>query len=211
MLGNLLIFSQYHLFSNISLATWYPIWLFVQRRVQANRKWKTKAPFYSPFVVESIVQFWFPSQRAHNAEWVSNVMTSSCRHHDSISTIPGDRNAEGNYGLYDQVEALRWVKDNIGVFGGDAHRVTIFGQSAGGASVSHLTLSPLTKNLFRRMIALSGSATSYFGHTEAQPQSTAQMAMTVLCPRLDSGRQLDCLRKRGPTVRQILTTSGLFT
>ena len=56
--GHLLILSQYQLFTNVSFATWYPIWLFVQRRVQANSKWNTKAPFYSPLVVESIVHPW---------------------------------------------------------------------------------------------------------------------------------------------------------
>ncbi|KAK7870484.1 hypothetical protein R5R35_000756 [Gryllus longicercus] len=66
--------------------------------------------------------------------------------------------APGNAGLKDQRMALLWVKENISVFGGDPNNITLFGQSAGGASVHFHVLSPLSKGLFRRAVVQSGSA-----------------------------------------------------
>lgn len=63
----------------------------------------------------------------------------------------------GNYGLKDQVAVLKWVQTNIKKFGGDPDLVTIFGQSAGAASVQYLMQAPKTKGLFHRAIAQSGS------------------------------------------------------
>lgn len=62
----------------------------------------------------------------------------------------------GNYGLYDQLTAIKWVKDNIASFGGDPENMTIMGQSAGAASVQLQCTSPMTDGLFQKAVMSSG-------------------------------------------------------
>ncbi|MBQ9959034.1 MAG: carboxylesterase family protein [Oscillospiraceae bacterium] len=66
----------------------------------------------------------------------------------------------GNYGLYDQLTALQWVKDNIAAFGGSSENITIMGQSAGAMSVQQLCLSPLCEGMFQRAVMSSGGGIS---------------------------------------------------
>ena len=74
-------------------------------------------------------------------------------------TRESKRHASGNYGLMDQIAALRWVRDNVATFGGDAGNVTIFGQSAGAVDVNVLMTSPIAAGLFHKVIAESGTVT----------------------------------------------------
>ncbi|CAG2114150.1 unnamed protein product [Medioppia subpectinata] len=78
-----------------------------------------------------------------------------------LGFLYGDReDAPGNVGFYDQLLALKWVRENIHLFGGDRNQITIFGESAGSWSVSAHILSPLSKGLFKRAIMQSGWSVS---------------------------------------------------
>lgn len=85
------------------------------------------------------------------------------------------KEAPGNMGLRDQVQALRWVQKNIMNFNGDPNNVTIFGISAGGASVEYLLLSPMAKGLFHKAIAQSGSSLLHW----AQNANVKELASTI--------------------------------
>ncbi|MCF8131477.1 MAG: carboxylesterase family protein [Deltaproteobacteria bacterium] len=66
----------------------------------------------------------------------------------------------GNYGLYDQLAALEWVRENVSAFGGDPDNITIFGNSSGACSVTLFQTAPITRGLFQRAISQSGTASS---------------------------------------------------
>ncbi len=73
-------------------------------------------------------------------------------------TAESGRNASGNWGMLDQIAALKWIQRNIAAFGGDPANVTLVGQSAGSMAISMLQASPLSRGLFQRVFGMSGAA-----------------------------------------------------
>ncbi|CAM4543355.1 fatty acyl-CoA hydrolase precursor, medium chain-like isoform X1 [Lepidochelys kempii] len=108
----------------------------------------------------------------------------------------GDEHAHGNWGFLDQVAALQWIQENIKHFGGDPGSVTIFGESAGGISVSGLVLSPLAKGLFHKAISESGVAL-FSAVFSSHPEVTAKIVANITgCDTSSSAAMVHCLRKK---------------
>ncbi|XP_015729476.1 fatty acyl-CoA hydrolase precursor, medium chain-like isoform X2 [Coturnix japonica] len=107
----------------------------------------------------------------------------------------GDKHARGNWGYLDQVAALQWIQENIIHFGGDPGSVTIFGESAGGISVSALVLSPLAKGLFHRAISESGVAIRLL-FTERPEEEAQGIAAASGCEKSSSAALVECLSEK---------------
>lgn len=114
----------------------------------------------------------------------------------------GDEVVPGNMGLKDQVRALEWVKENVAFFFGDSEKITIFGNSAGGASVHMHMQSPLSENLFQRAISQSGTALSSFALTTIYKAraDTEQLALALNCTLQNSTEILKCLQNKQSSV-----------
>ncbi|CAH0394439.1 unnamed protein product [Bemisia tabaci] len=109
----------------------------------------------------------------------------------------GDEAIPANLGLKDQALAIKWVHDNIDNFGGNPDLVTIFGESAGAASVHLNLLSPLNKGLIHRGIAMSGSGYCPWAITPSQTLKDRTKALAVLCscPPEPSHELLKCMQE----------------
>ena len=98
--------------------------------------------------------------RRHDCVLVSVAYRLGVLGFTHLADLAGERfAASGNLGLLDQIAGLAWVRDHIAEFGGDAGNVTVFGESAGGASVLALCTAPSASGLFRRGVAMSPSVT----------------------------------------------------
>lgn len=99
--------------------------------------------------------------------------------HPELSQESGQ--GSGTYGLQDMIAALKWIRKNIQVFGGDSSKVTIFGHSAGGIATSMLAASPKGKGLFEGVISMSGGsfAPSKFGDEAGQNVPTLGLAESM--------------------------------
>ncbi|XP_033222098.1 esterase FE4-like [Belonocnema kinseyi] len=124
----------------------------------------------------------------------------------------GDSVAPGNFGLKDQVLALKWVQQNIEAFGGDPNRVTIFGESAGGASVTLHALSNASDGLFHQYIAQSGSALVPWGYRDRSlfKPDVNSIAKNVGCPTDNSEIIIKCLREKDAFELVNLTSYHVF-
>lgn len=110
----------------------------------------------------------------------------------------GDDRLPGNYGLWDQHAAISWVRRNIKAFGGNPDNITIFGQSAGAASVSYQMLSSYNKGLFRRAISQCGVALSPWAQQKNPMAVLKKIARKVGCWRTDEDEMIACLKMSDP-------------
>ena len=111
-----------------------------------------------------------------------------------------EEDVPGNAGMYDQLEAIRWVKNNIAKFGGNPNNITLMGESAGACSVSLHLLSPLSRNLFSQAIMQSASALAPWGvvNKEEALRRSLALAKNLDCPhdRNNVRASIDCLRNK---------------
>uniref|UniRef100_A0A8C7X5Y2 Carboxylic ester hydrolase n=1 Tax=Oryzias sinensis TaxID=183150 RepID=A0A8C7X5Y2_9TELE len=115
----------------------------------------------------------------------------------------GDSELPGNYGLWDQQAAIAWVHRNIRAFGGDPSNITVFGESAGGASVNFQILTPHNKGLIRRAISQSGVALCPWAVNHNPRKFAEEVALRVNCPT--DSRMAACLKMTDPVT---LTKAG---
>nr|XP_060623561.1 cholinesterase [Anolis sagrei ordinatus] len=114
--------------------------------------------------------------------------------------LPGNEEAPGNAGLFDQRLALQWIQDNIVAFGGNPKSVTLFGESAGAGCISYHMLSPQSHPLFTRAILQSGAGNAPWGvipPSEARRRTLA-LAQLLHCTSSNETEIVSCLQNKDP-------------
>ncbi len=102
----------------------------------------------------------------------------------------------GNYGMLDQIHALKWIQRNIAMFGGDRNNITIIGESAGGMSVCNLMVSPLSARRFHKAIIQSGPCFTPYPPLDFMERQGLAMEEALGCS--DSEDVTLCMRSKGP-------------
>jgi len=121
-----------------------------------------------------------------------------------------ERGLMGNNGLWDQHMALQWVHDNIESFGGDVNRVTIFGESAGAASVIYQSMYEGNRGLFQRAIAESGSVGDSWTHSKYPEAMSVLMAQRVGCAATQNW--VACLQQIDvDTLKEVIGAFDMFS
>ncbi|GAB1603548.1 cholinesterase 1-like [Argonauta hians] len=146
------------------------------------------------------------SMGGYNGQWLAaseNVIVASLNYRLGPFGFLylNDKRAPGNMGLLDQNLAIKWIRDNIASFGGDPNKLTLFGQSAGSASVSLHVVSPLSRKLFNNAIMMSGTYNADWGMKtlEDNKNRAKAMAEVINCPSNDTEKMLDCFLKANAT------------
>ncbi|KAM5134100.1 cocaine esterase-like [Callospermophilus lateralis] len=141
---------------------------------------------------------------------IENVLVVSIQYRLGVLGFfsTGDQHATGNWGYLDQVAALRWVQQNIAHFGGNPDRVTIFGESAGGTSVSSHVVSPMSQGLFHGAIMESGVALLPGLITSSSKVVSTMVANLSDCGQVESEALVSCLR--GKSEQEMLAITKPF-
>jgi carboxylesterase type B len=114
-------------------------------------------------------------------------------------TAESPYHALGNYGVMDQVAALKWMKANIAAFGGDPERVTVFGQSAGAMTIEAMLVSPMAKGLFQQAILQSVGAMRPLADLAQAEQAGLQVGKDLAALRQLPAAELTARLSRGGT------------
>ena len=112
-----------------------------------------------------------------------------------LESLTEEAGHTGNYGIFDQIAALQWVRENICAFGGNPDNITIMGQSAGAMSVQVLCLSPLTDGMFAKAVMSSAGGTAEYFPINTTAQDSYRLWNTVMeecgCASLEEFRKVE--------------------